>query len=70
MFSYYGSKSKIIKKYPEPIYNTIIEPFAGSAGYALEYWNRDVIITDTYEKVYKVWKYSTKCILSGYTISS
>jgi site-specific DNA-adenine methylase len=33
MFSYYGSKSKIIDHYPAPKFNKIIEPFAGSARY-------------------------------------
>ncbi len=42
MFSYYGSKSKIVKHYPPPEYDTIIEPFAGSARYALMYYNKNV----------------------------
>ncbi len=57
MFSYYGSKSKIIKKYPKPKFNTIIEPFAGSARYALEYWENDVMLFEKYEKVAAVWEY-------------
>lgn len=57
MFSYFGSKSKIVGKYPQPIYDTIIEPFAGSARYALKYFDRKVILVEKYEKVYKVWKY-------------
>lgn len=57
MFSYYGSKSKIIKLYPEPIYNTIIEPFAGSARYALKYWENEVQLYDTSKFVVEVWKY-------------
>ena len=35
MWSYYGSKSKIINKYPEPLYGKVIEPFAGTARYAM-----------------------------------
>ena len=31
MFSYYGSKSKIVDYYPPPKHKKIIEPFAGSA---------------------------------------
>jgi len=57
VFSYYGSKSKIVKRYPKPIHNTIIEPFAGSARYALEYWEKEVILIDKYEPIYNVWKY-------------
>ena len=57
MFSYFGSKSKIINKYEKPIFNHIIEPFAGSARYALKYWENDVTIIDMYDKVYNLWKY-------------
>lgn len=57
MFSYYGCKSKIVKKYPEPLHDLIIEPFAGSARYALEYWDRAVTLVEAYDKVYRVWKY-------------
>lgn len=57
MFSYYGRKSKIIKKYPKPKHSLIIEPFAGSATYALEYWQNEVIIVEKYEKIVKIWEY-------------
>lgn len=57
MFSYYGSKSKVVKFYPQPIYPTIIEPFAGSARYALRYSAANVILNDKYDVIYKVWKY-------------
>ena len=35
MFYYYGRKKQIIRHYPSPNYDTIIEPFAGSAAYSL-----------------------------------
>ena len=57
MFSYYGSKSKIIKKYPVPKYNTIIEPFAGSARYALLYPDRQIILNDKYTIISNIWDY-------------
>jgi hypothetical protein len=57
MWSYYGRKKKIIKKYPQPIYDLIIEPFAGSASYAYQYWEKDIILIDGYETVVKIWKY-------------
>jgi len=62
LFSLYGSKSKFIKKYPAPLYSDVVEPFAGSARYALEYWDRDVILCEIDPKIYEVWKYlqSTK----------
>lgn len=59
MFSYYGSKSKIVKRYPSPTYDTIIEPFAGSARYSLhgDNWKKNVRLYDTYEVVVELWKY-------------
>jgi site-specific DNA-adenine methylase len=57
MFSYFGSKSKLVKKYQAPKHDLIIEPFAGSARYALEYFDRQVIINDVNPKVIAVWQY-------------
>lgn len=57
MFSYYGSKSKIIKLYPEPTFDRIIEPFAGSARYSLRYFEKDVLLCDLSEHVFEVWNY-------------
>lgn len=57
MFSYYGSKSKVIHLYPSPKFGKVIEPFCGSARYALKYFDRDVLIADKYEVVIKIWKY-------------
>jgi site-specific DNA-adenine methylase len=56
LFSFYGSKSKIIKKYPKPQHN-IIEPFAGSARYALEYFEKEVMLCDVDPKIIAIWKY-------------
>jgi site-specific DNA-adenine methylase len=57
MFSYYGSKSKIVDHYPSPKHDTIVEPFAGSARYALKYWEKDVVLIEKFDKVFKIWKY-------------
>lgn len=57
MFSYYGSKSKIVDYYPPPKYGKIIEPFAGSARYSLKYFDRDVLLIDKYDVIVKLWKY-------------
>jgi site-specific DNA-adenine methylase len=61
MWGYYGSKSKIVKHYPAPKYGTIIEPFAGTAQYALMYWDRDVILIDKYEVICNLWKWLQTC---------
>ena len=57
MFSYYGSKSKIVNYYPPPKESSIIEPFAGSARYSLKYFDREVMIYDKYDKIIRIWKY-------------
>jgi site-specific DNA-adenine methylase len=61
MFSYYGSKSKLVNYYPKPTKDLIIEPFAGSARYSLKYWDKDVIINEKYKVVFDVWKWLQKC---------
>lgn len=57
MFSYYGSKSKIVDLYPPPKYKRIIEPFAGSARYSLKYWQNDVLLVDKYQTIVDTWDY-------------
>jgi site-specific DNA-adenine methylase len=57
MLSYYGSKWRLAPKYPSPLYDTIIEPFAGGAGYSLLHHNRNVILIEKNLKVAAVWQY-------------
>jgi hypothetical protein len=61
MWGYYGSKSKIIGKYPKPSEDKIIEPFAGTAQYALRYFDRDIEIYDKYEVLVNLWKWLQQC---------
>jgi len=61
MWGYYGSKSKIIEKYPSPKFDTVIEAFAGTAQYALKYWDRDVILIEKYDVICNLWKWLQKC---------
>jgi len=48
------------KFYPKPLYDTIIEPFAGSAGYSLLYPEKKIILYDNYEPVVMLWDYLIK----------
>ena len=57
MFSYYGSKSKIVDYYPPPKYKKIIEPFAGSARYSLKYWQNDVLLVEKNPQYVKLWQW-------------
>ena len=67
-FSYYGSKWRLSPRYPDPLCQTIIEPFAGSACYSLFHgWknsNQHVLfgcqkvkLFDVNEKICILWKY-------------
>lgn len=57
MFYYYGRKKQIAKHYPSPNYDTIIEPFAGSAAYSLfgNNWKKRVVLIEKDEKVASIW---------------
>ena len=57
MFSYYGSKSKVVSYYPKPKFDKIIEPFAGSARYSLQHFEKDILLVDKYEIIVKIWHY-------------
>ncbi|MFN9112477.1 MAG: hypothetical protein ACK5XN_20620 [Bacteroidota bacterium] len=61
MWGYYGSKAKIVSKYPAPLFDTIIEPFAGTAQYALRYWDKKVILVEKYSLICNLWKWLQKC---------
>lgn len=61
MWSYYGAKTNIVDAYPKPLYPKIIEPFAGTARYALKYFDRDVLLMDKYEVIVKIWQWLQKC---------
>ena len=57
MFYYYGRKEKIFKYYPKPKYDTIVEPFAGSAAYSMNYHDRNVILIEKDVRIAKLWEY-------------
>lgn len=56
-FSYYGGKFRAAPRYDAPIWDRIVEPFAGSAGYALRYPDRQVALYDLDENVARTWDY-------------
>jgi len=59
MWSYYGTKTKIVSYYPKPLFDTIIEPFSGCAAYSLyeDNWKLNVILRDVNPKVIRLWKW-------------
>lgn len=56
-FTYYGGKNRAAKLYPPPMHDTIIEPFAGSAGYSMNYPGRQVILRDLDPIISGTWRY-------------
>lgn len=62
MFYYYGRKNRIVKKYPEPKYDLIIEPFAGSAAYSMHYCDRNVILIEKDVRIANLWLYLIKVL--------
>ncbi len=57
-FSFYGGKWRdAVKNYPSPAYETIVEPFAGSAGYSVRYYDRRVILGEKDPVIFAVWDY-------------
>ena len=59
MFYYYGRKKQIAKHYPPPSFDTIIEPFAGSAAYSFfsDNWQKNVILIEKDPKVADIWEW-------------
>jgi hypothetical protein len=57
-FGFYGGKWRdAIKHYPSPREKTIVEPFAGSAGYSLRYHDRNVILCEIDPVLAAIWAY-------------
>jgi len=57
MFPYFGTKTSLVKFYPRPTRDLIIEPFAGAAAYALRYWQHDILLVDRDPTIIKLWKW-------------
>lgn len=56
-FTFYGGKFRAAKHYPGPMHETIIEPFAGSAGYSLNHPTATVWLNDIDPVVTGTWEY-------------
>lgn len=59
LWTYYGTKKKLAKYYPEPTCDIIIEPFCGAAQYSLygDNWKKQVYLVDKYETITRIWQY-------------
>lgn len=56
-FCYYGGKWRAAPHYPHPRHETIIEPFAGAAGYSTRHPQHKVQLYDTDPTIVSVWEY-------------
>lgn len=56
-WSYYGGKWRAAPRYPRPVHDIIIEPFAGAAGYSLRYPDRKIVLVEKNPKVAATWRY-------------
>lgn len=56
-WTYFGGKYRLAPRYPAPLYGTIIEPFAGAAGYALRYPERRIILVEKSPTVAGIWRW-------------
>lgn len=56
-FCFYGGKWRAAPRYPAPQYDTIIEPFAGAAGYSTRYPDRKVVLIEKDPVIADLWRY-------------
>jgi hypothetical protein len=58
-FPFYGTKNKIVNNqyYPEPKFDSIIEPFAGAACYSCFHWQKNVTLIEKDPRIYALWSY-------------
>ena len=57
---YYGGKWRSAPSYPQPLHDTIIEPFAGAAGYATRYYDRRVVLVEADPVIAGLWRWLIK----------
>lgn len=56
-FKYFGGKTGSAKHYPAPRHETIIEPFAGAAGYSVNHFESKIILIEKDPKLAATWQY-------------
>lgn len=55
LFKWFGSKWLSAKLLPAPMHSTVVEPFAGGAGYSLRYPKRNVILCEKDKHIFQLW---------------
>lgn len=59
-FCYFGGKFRAAPHYPTPKHETIVEPFAGAAGYSTRYFDRKIVLVDRDPIIAGLWSYLIK----------
>ncbi len=54
---YYGGKWRAAPHYPKPVGDTIVEPFAGAAGYSMRYPHLKIVLVEKYPVVAELWRF-------------
>ena len=69
-FSYYGGKWRDAPRlYPPPVHRVIVEPFAGSAGYAVRHYDRQVVLVEKSRELAAIWRFLIHEAEPGYLLS-
>ncbi len=58
VFSFFGGKWRAAPRYPAPAHATVIEPFAGGAGYSLRHYRKRVILIEKDERLHGAWLFA------------
>lgn len=56
-FTYFGGKWRAAPHYPRPKHSTVVECFAGSAGYALRYAHLNVVLCEANDTIRSIWEW-------------
>jgi len=57
LFKWFGSKWTASKHYPMPEHESVVEPFAGGAGYSLRHFTKKVTIAETDPHISLLWRW-------------
>lgn len=57
LFKWFGSKWSGSRYYPCPLYSTVVEPYAGGAGYSLNHCDRTILLYDINANVAALWRW-------------
>jgi hypothetical protein len=56
-FTFYGGKWRAAPHYPLPVYDVIVEPFAGAAGYSVRHAHKKVILIEKDPVIAALWRW-------------